>query len=174
MMRLRKVTFSEFPKIYGIVIWKCSGKIRLGKNVRITSSFNGNPVGGQSKTCFLITREGKISIGNNVAISNSTIVSMNEIEIKDDVMIGGGVQIFDTDFHSINYDNRLMSPDPDIKTARVVINKGAFIGARAIILKGVTIGEKSVVAAGAIVTKNIPPFQIWGGNPAKFIKNLNN
>jgi acetyltransferase-like isoleucine patch superfamily enzyme len=47
-----------------------------------------------------------------------------------------------------------------------------FIGARCIILKGVTIGEKSIVAAGSVVTKNIPEGEVWGGNPAKFIKKI--
>ena len=43
-------------------------------------------------------------------------------------------------------------------------------GARAIILPGVTIGEGAVVAAGAVVTKDVEPFTVVGGNPAKFIK----
>ncbi len=40
------------------------------------------------------------------------------------------------------------------------------------ILKGVTVGEESIVAAGAVVVKSIPPGDIWGGNPAKFIRKL--
>ena len=47
-----------------------------------------------------------------------------------------------------------------------------FIGTNAIILKGVSIGERSIVASGSIVTKSIPVDQVWGGNPAKFIRNL--
>jgi acetyltransferase-like isoleucine patch superfamily enzyme len=55
----------------------------------------------------------------------------------------------------------------------VRIEKGVFIGADCIILKGVTIGEYSVVAAGSVVAKIVPPGEIWGGNPAKFIKKVN-
>ena len=56
------------------------------------------------------------------------------------------------------------------KTAPIRIGNHVFIGARCIIGKGITIGEKSIVAAGSVVTKNIPPKEMWGGNPAKFIK----
>ena len=50
------------------------------------------------------------------------------------------------------------------------IGDGVWIGARAIILPGVTIGEGAVVAAGAVVTKDVDPWAVVGGNPAKFIK----
>jgi acetyltransferase-like isoleucine patch superfamily enzyme len=63
-------------------------------------------------------------------------------------------------------------PDPDIRTAPVVIGRGAFIGTCSIILKGVTIGEYSVIAAGSVVVTSVPDGEIWGGNPAKFIKRL--
>ena len=58
------------------------------------------------------------------------------------------------------------------KMANVTIEHDAFIGAGSIILKGVTIGACSVIGAGSVVTKNIPPNEIWAGNPAKFIRKL--
>lgn len=48
-----------------------------------------------------------------------------------------------------------------------------FIGCRSIILKGVTIGARSIIAAGSVVTKDVPADEIWGGNPAQFIKKIN-
>ena len=54
----------------------------------------------------------------------------------------------------------------------VTIKKGAWIGARVILLPGVTVGEGAVVASGAVVTKDVAPRTIVGGNPAKFIKNV--
>lgn len=59
-----------------------------------------------------------------------------------------------------------------IKHASIKIEDDAFIGARSIITKGVTIGARSVVAAGSVVVCDIPSDEIWGGNPAKFIKRL--
>ena len=52
------------------------------------------------------------------------------------------------------------------------IEKDAWIGARSIILKGVVIGEGSVVGAGSCVSKDVLPFTVVAGNPAKFIKNI--
>ena len=58
------------------------------------------------------------------------------------------------------------------KVAPVIIKDNAFIGAGSIILKGTIIGMNSIVAAGSVVTKSIPDNEIWGGNPAKFIKKV--
>ena len=58
------------------------------------------------------------------------------------------------------------------KCRPVVIEHDAFIGAGSIILSGVTIGANSVVAAGSVVSRSIPANEIWGGNPARFIKKV--
>ena len=53
---------------------------------------------------------------------------------------------------------------------KVVIKKRAYIGANTVICKPVTIGEGAIVGASSVVTKDIPPFEVWAGNPAKYIK----
>ena len=55
---------------------------------------------------------------------------------------------------------------------RVTIGNDVFIGANCYIGKGVSIGDRSIIAAGSVVVKSIPPDEIWGGNPAKFIKQI--
>ena len=87
---------------------------------------------------------GKITIGTKVAISREAFIC--------------------TASHDITKPNR------PLVTAPITICDGVWIGARAIILPGVTIGEGAVVAAGAVVTKDVEPFTVVGGNPAKFIK----
>lgn len=91
--------------------------------------------------------------------------------IGKNVNIGSGCMIYDNDFHSLDYNERIHG-DKNINVAPIVIEDGAFIGAHSIILKGVTIGLHSVVGAGSVVTKSIPADEIWGGNPARFIKKL--
>lgn len=173
IIKYRGVEYEKYPLINGRVFICCKKKsVFLGNNVKINSSLDSNPIGGDRKTILFIKNGGKIRIGNNVGISNTTIVSHKLIEIEDYVFIGGNCKIYDTDFHSIQFNQRVSIPDNDIKTAPVIIKKGAFIGAHSIILKGVTIGEKSVIGAGSVITKSIPDGEIWAGNPAKFIRKV--
>lgn len=116
--------------------------------------------------------EAKIVIGDNVKMSNTNINATGSVTIEDDVMIGGGVCIWDSDFHSISFEKRNSYPDLYIKTEPITIKRGAFIGAGTLILKGVTIGEESVIGAGSVVTKNIPDKEVWAGNPVRFIKKI--
>ncbi len=58
------------------------------------------------------------------------------------------------------------------RIGRVKIENNAFIGARALIMPGVTVGANAIVAAGSVVVKNVEPFTVVGGNPAKFIMNV--
>lgn len=53
---------------------------------------------------------------------------------------------------------------------KVILKKGAYIGANTVICKPVTIGEYAIVGAGSVVTKDIPPYEVWAGNPARFIR----
>ena len=53
---------------------------------------------------------------------------------------------------------------------RVIIEEDAFIGCNVVICNSVTIGKGAIVGAGSIVTKDIPPYQVWAGNPARYIK----
>jgi len=164
----------EFPTIFGTVmvaLFADGGTLRIGKRVTINSAAWANPVGGE-RTCFLFKGDDAvIEIGDGTGMSNIMLAARTRITIGKNVALGAGMKVFDTDFHSIDLDDRLA--DVNIPTKPVTIEDGAFIGGDVIILKGVTIGKASVVGAGSVVAKNIPPGEIWGGNPAKFIKKLN-
>ncbi|MXV52125.1 acyltransferase [Pedobacter sp. HMF7647] len=150
------------------------GKLKIGNRFIFHCGRNYNVIGRQ-QPLYLIVREGaELIIGNNVGISSSAIICQHRIEIEDDVKIGGNVVIYDSDFHSLDAELRkdFYKDKANVKTKPVLIRKGAFIGAHAIILKGVTIGENAIVGAGAVVSKDIPANQVWAGNPAKFVKEL--
>lgn len=169
---------SNSKKISGRIYIRNFGKLYIGENFKANSGKMNNPIGGDTMLKLVVLKGAELIIGNNVGISNSTLYASNKIIIEDDVLIGGGCKIYDTDFHSINYENRIDPfknniPDKDIKTSQVIIKKGSWIGGHCIILKGVTIGNNSIIGAGSVVTKNIPKNEIWGGNPAKFIKKIN-
>ena len=112
-------------------------------------------------------------IGNNVGMSDVTITCHESISIGNNVLLGVGTQIRDTDNHSLNHHDRMNGLDwKNKKTAPVIIKDNVFIGTCSIVLKGVTIGENSVIGAGSVVTKNIPNDEIWAGNPARFIRTI--
>ena len=107
----------------------------------------------------------QMNIGQHVFVNHSlTCMAAGGITIDDGVMIGPNVRIV-TDNH--DFTNRMV-----LRCKPVHICRNVWIGVGAIILPGVTIGENAVIAAGAVVTKDVAPNNIVGGNPAKFIKNL--
>ena len=104
------------------------------------------------------------------------IHSKKHIKIGNNVRIGGGTRIYDTNFHSLNYlDRRNGIKDAEnASMSPVIIEDDVFIGTSVIIGKGVTIGARSTIAAGSVVVKSIPADCIAGGNPCKVIKMLKN
>lgn len=172
LLRHSRALIGERFVVNGRLLIRGNGKIVIGDDVRINSGLFYNPIGGDNKMILFTKKGGRIILGNRVAISNSAIVSSLSVEIEDDVMIGGGVKIYDTDFHSLNFEERISKCDLNEKSDKVKIKKGAFLGAHTIVLKGVTVGEKSIVGAGSVVTRDIPDFEIWAGNPVKFIRKL--
>lgn len=148
------------------------GKFIIGNSVTMNLSFPFNPIGGERQMIFIIEKNAVLEIKDRAGISNSAFFCRKNITIEEDVFIGGGCKIYDTDFHSISYKDRILMGDINAKLSPVTIKKGAFIGGHTIILKGVTVGCYSVVGAGSVVTQNIPDGEVWAGNPAKFIKKV--
>ncbi len=148
----------------------------IGENFKMNNSLQANPIGRNQKCIFFVDKNAELIIGKNVGISAAALIAHKYISIGDNVKIGGGVCIYDTDFHSLNSNER-NNPilDKQNKTNEAVrIADNVFIGAHSTILKGVSIGENSIVGACSVVTKNISPNEIWAGNPAKFIKKIEN
>jgi acetyltransferase-like isoleucine patch superfamily enzyme len=172
VLKLSNAVWLSYPQIRGRIHLAGKGEMHFGRNVRINSSLRSNQVGLSFRTAISVASGARVTIGDNVGISNSLIYAWKSITIEKDVLIGGGCQIFDTDFHSISYEARVHQGDKEAKTAEVIIREGSFIGASSIILKGVEIGPRSIVAAGSVVSRSIPADEVWGGNPAKFIKSL--
>lgn len=107
----------------------------------------------------------QVTIGKNVLINQGVcMTACGGITIEDGVMIGPEVAIA-----SINHelDNLFI-----LLGKSVTIKKNAWIGTRAAIMPGVTVGEGAIVAGGAVVVKDVPPYTVVGGNPAKVIKTL--
>lgn len=147
------------------------GSLRIGTNVSINSGPDRNFVGGNLRTLLRVGHEGKLEIGNGVGMSGVTIFAQTQVTIGDRSLLGGGCEIYDTDFHELDPEDRLKR-NGNIKSLGVTIGRNVFIGGHSIVLKGVTIGECSIVGAGSVVARDIPPYEIWAGNPARKIKSI--
>lgn len=169
-----RVTFVSF-KTTGIpyVMVARGGKFLIGYNFSMNNGIGGNPIGCYDRCTFFVDRGAKLIIGNHVGMSQAALICHQSITIGNYVKIGGGVKIYDTNFHSL--DPKLRYSNEDLKQkvkAPVVVKDNAFIGAYSIVMKGVTIGENSIIGAGSVVLKSVPDNQIWAGNPAKFIREI--
>jgi len=151
------------------------GKIILGKNFQMNNEMEANQI-GYSTPCVLRAHGGTILIGDNVGMSQSALVASGaNITIGDYVKLGGGVKIYTTDFHSLDFQKR-REPIIDMaerKYASVTIENDCFIGAGTTILKGVHIGARTIIGAGSIITNDIPCDCIAAGNPCRVIRMIN-
>ena len=125
----------------------------------------------------------QLLIGKNTFISGAKVSIASSIVIGDNVQIAFGTLFFDHNSHSISYKfrrndlpNRLKSYKDwsDVKVKEILVEDDVWIGANSIILKGVSLKQGTIIAAGSVVTKSTMPFSLYAGNPAKFIKKLNN
>lgn len=158
---------------------KIKGRIERRHPLAIVKVGNDSVVAG---VLVVENENSRLVIGNRVFIGgNSLIDCLHQITIEDDVLISYQVLIMDSDNHSIRASDRIgdlkrwRHQEYDwskVNSAPVIIHSRAWIGARAIITKGVVIGEGGIVAAGSVVTKDVPPYTIVGGNPARVIREL--
>lgn len=148
-----------------------SATIEIGNGVTFINHNNANPV-GISHACIVVAAPGAhVTIGNYCGFSGAVINALGEICIGDHVLLGANVQIFDNDFHSLNWEDRHDISAKPGNSRPVRIENDVFIGTGAIILKGVEIGRGAVIGAGSVVTKSVEPFSIYAGNPARKVGN---
>ncbi len=170
------IPFNRTWQIYGKFYIKRPNRfqsppnIKIGDGLILQSKLTRNSFGIIQPNYFHLGSGAQLLIGKNVGISGSTISTSSKIFIGDNVLIGSGCVISDSDAHPIYPDER-MDPSKTC-TNPIVIEDFVFIGARCIILKGVTIGKGSTIGAGSVVTKSIPPNSIAAGNPARVIKKI--
>lgn len=141
--------------------------------------------------CILFeSGSGEVIIGNNVFIGESTLLCRTKIEFENNIFVAWGVYFYDHDSHSTDFIERKKDLKQQIDDYRNGLNfienknwevvgtkpikicSNAWIGMNAIILKGITIGEGAIVAAGSVVVKDVEPWTIVAGNPARFVKRL--
>lgn len=142
----------------------CKNGVKFGNNVTIQDNTTIECTG-------IISELGEgLVIGNNVGFAHNCFIQVRgSVIIGSNVLFGPGVYLF-SENHNFEDTTKFIN-EQGTNRKGVVVGDGVWIGARSVILDGVNIGNNSIVAAGSVVTKNIPPLEIWGGTPAKKIKN---
>ncbi|MFK5889551.1 MAG: acyltransferase [Flavobacteriaceae bacterium] len=182
-------------KSKGIVFAEKGAKIQFGHKIKVGSglnlmkhstinalSYNGVEIGNNFTLgkysiieCTGVLRNvgSSLKIGDNVGINHYCFIGVRgDIEIGDNVIFGPRVNIF-SENHNFNKID-IPIKNQGVTKGKTTIGSDVWIGANVSIMSGVDIGNSCVIAAGSVVTKNIPPYSIVGGVPAKIIKNRKN
>lgn len=133
-------------------------KIFLGDRITILNNARMEAIG----------ENGRLTIGAGTSIEQGChLIAANHLDIGEDCVISAWVYISDCN-HIYNKEKPIMQSGLEIK--RTKIGRHVFIGIGAKILPGVSIGDFSVIGANAVVTKDVPPHEVWGGIPARYIE----
>lgn len=162
LYKLAELIYKGFNKVFVVPGIKKSFET-CGYNVRVAFGCDFKPASN-------------ISVGNNSQIGARSLfwTTRAKIKIGNYVLMGPGVTIITGDHRTDVIGKHIIEVSDDEKLpendADVIIEDGAWIASNVTILKGVTIGEGAVVAAGAVVIKDVEPYTIVGGVPAKKIR----
>lgn len=154
-----KLKFAKCGRLFraggGVRILRRNASIEIGRKVQLHRQVKLSAWGNEC--------ESKIVIGDNTTIGDRTEIHAGKlVEIGSGCNIAWDVCIMDRDYHKFDSSQEQMKP--------VKIEDDVWIGCRALIMKGTTIGKGAVIAAGSVVTKDVPPNTLVGGNPAKILK----
>lgn len=162
-------------KTYGLPFIHISrqANVEIGNNFTLSNSIFNAASGIKGRCKIEVRNAATLLIGSNVGISLTTIECHERIVIGNNVKIGFGCHIMDTDFHSL--DAQIRTSDKDLVSAKkcpIEICDNVFVGANSMILKGVKVGENAIIGAGSIVSNDIPANVLAAGNPCKVIRAL--
>ncbi len=170
-------------------ISKLREELRFQRQTGVTPSFDCTILGAHNVTagknftfgrrCEFYAQDslkypaGKIQIGDNVALNSGVILNADcggQIKIGNNVLVGPNVILRASNHNTESVDQaiRYQGHTP----GQIVIEDDVWIGAGTLMLPNVTIGRGSVIGAGSVVTKDVAPYSVVAGNPAKFIRNV--
>jgi len=147
--------------------------VKLGRNVKIYNFVNlyGCEIGDNSKIGTFVEIQKGATIGKNCKISSHTFICEG-VHIEDNCFIGHNVTFINDKYPRATTESGELQSEEDWVCIPTYVRKGASIGSSATILCGVTIGEGAIVGAGAVVTKDVPPYTVVAGVPARVKGNV--
>ena len=152
-----------------------SDTVRLGENVRIAHptlvNLYGCAIGSDTRIGAFVEIQKNATIGARCKISSHSFVCEG-VSIEDEVFIGHGVMFTNDRLPRATTAEGAPQRESDWKLEATRVRRSASIGSNATILCGLTIGEGALVAAGAVVTRDVPPFAIVAGVPARVLGDI--
>jgi acetyltransferase-like isoleucine patch superfamily enzyme len=147
--------------------------VKLGKDVKIFDFVNlyGCTIDDGTKIGTFVEIQKNAFIGKNCKISSHTFICEG-VHIGDNVFVGHNVTFINDKHPRATNEDGSLQTESDWKLVETFVKKGASIGSSSTIMCGVTIGENSIVGAGAVVTKDVPPYSVVAGVPAKLIRKI--
>ena len=147
--------------------------VRLGENVKFSKFINlyGCEIGDETKIGAFVEIQKNAAVGRRCKISSHTFICEG-VTIEDNVFIGHNVTFVNDTFPRATTQAGGLQTEKDWKIETTLVKKGASIGSGVTILANVVIGEGALVGAGSVVTKDVPPFSVVVGNPAKVVRLL--
>lgn len=155
----------------GVDFCRIAPDVKLGNDVRIFAFVNlyGCSIGDNSKIGTFVEIQKNAQIGRNVKISSHTFICEG-VQIEDEVFIGHNVSFINDKYPRATNLEGALQTESDWNVVPTIVKRGASIGTSATILCGVTIGEFAVVGAGSVVTRDVPPYTVVAGNPARILR----
>lgn len=172
-LKKHKVTIGKNPIMLDQIIMKITNesKVKIGDNFRFLSGLRFIDISPAILGSITVKPNAVLSIGDNVGISSSSLLSFNNITIGNNVLIGAGSLIMDTNGHSMDPFERKLESMTGVGRSGipVVIEDDVWIGSNCSILGGAHVCRGAVIAINSVIKSKIPPYAIAIGNPAKVV-----
>ena len=151
--------------------YRISSDVILGNNVTIHCFVNlyGCSIGRNTKIGAFVEIQKGVLIGNNCKISSHSFICEG-VNISNNVFVGHNVTFINDRYPAATNLHGDLQKESDWSVIPTTIEDNVSIGSSATILCGVTVGAGSMIGAGSVVTRSIPPGEIWVGNPACFLR----
>ena len=145
--------------------------VKIGANVKLGKFINlyGCTIGDNTKVGPFVEIQKIAEIGRNCKISSHTFIC-DGVEIHDNVFVGHNVTFINDMYPRATTSSGELQIEADWTCVKTIIKHDASIGSSSTILCGVVVGEHSIIGAGSVVTKDVQPYSIVAGNPARLLR----
>jgi acetyltransferase-like isoleucine patch superfamily enzyme len=161
-LRGQRVHFGKHFRVAGRLDIRGPGTVVFGDDCTVVAT-RFAPV-----TPYTHSPQAIIQIGHRVVLNGTRFGCAQRIDIAENCVLADA-RVFDTDFHALESAGRHRWHTVGV-TKPIIIGPDVWIGAGAMVLKGVSIGAHAVVGAGSVVTRDVPPWAVVAGNPARVVK----